>query len=184
MTKILATERLTLRELTTADAAFINKLLNSPKFLKYIGDRKVRSDEDAREFIENRYMASYRDHGYGLWVVETDNVPVGMCGFVKRDYFDEPDLGFAFLPEHERKGYGYESAVGSMKYGRETLGFTKVLAITSLDNDASVGLLGKLGFNDDGIIEPQGEKLRLFSYTYSPPNNALTAASSCESWPV
>jgi ribosomal-protein-alanine N-acetyltransferase len=149
------------------DDAFVVALLNTPKFLQYIGDRGVRSDEDARAFIDTRYRVSYRDHGYGLWTVETkDGVPVGMCGFVKRDYLDEPDIGFALLPEHERRGYGYESAAAAMNYGRETLGFTKVLAITSLDNDASVALLAKLGFTDNGIIEPQGEKLRLFSYTY------------------
>jgi ribosomal-protein-alanine N-acetyltransferase len=167
MTVILKTERLRLREFTADDAAFINQLINSPKFLKYIGDRGVRTVGDAREFIANRLAASYVNNGYGLWAVETrDGTPVGMCGFVKRDYFDDADLGFAFLPDHERKGYGYESAIGTLKYGQETLGFTKVLAITSLSNDASVGLLKKLGFTDDGIIEPQGEKLRLFSYTY------------------
>ncbi|MFL6373750.1 MAG: GNAT family N-acetyltransferase [Pyrinomonadaceae bacterium] len=167
MTTILETERLVLRELTAEDAPFINALLNSPKFLAYIGDRNVRSDEDARDFIINKYVVSYHSNGYGLWAVVThDGAAVGMCGFVKRDYFDEPDIGFAFLPEHERKGYGYESAAATMKYGRETLGFTKLLAITSLDNDASVGLLRKLGFVDNGIVEPQGEKLRLFSYTY------------------
>ena len=167
MTTILETERLSLRELIADDAVFINTLLNTPKFLKYIGDRNVRSDEDAREFIVNRYAASYTTNGYGLWALETaDGTTVGICGFVKRDYFDEPDIGFAFLPEHEGKGYGYESATAVMQYGREKLGFTKVLAITSLDNDASVGLLNKLGFADDGVIEPQGEKLRLFSYTY------------------
>jgi ribosomal-protein-alanine N-acetyltransferase len=164
---ILQTKQLVLRALTVDDARFINSLLNTPKFLKYIGDRNVRSDEDAREFIVNRYMASYASNGYGLWAVETkDGTPVGMCGFVKREYFDEPDIGFAFLPEHERKGYGYESSTETMKYGLETLCFSKVLAITSLDNAASVALLAKLGFTDDGVIEPQGEKLRLFSYTY------------------
>ena len=167
MTKILETERLVLRELVADDAAFINELLNTPKFLKYIGDRNVRSDEEARDFIVSRYRASYTNNGYGLWAVETtDGMPVGMCGFVKRDYFDDPDIGFAFLPRHERKGYGYESAAATMRYGEEKLGFTKVFAITSLNNDASVGLLAKLGFDDNGIIEPQGESLRLFSYTY------------------
>jgi len=167
MTKIVQTERLILRELTADDAPFINAVLNAPKFLKYIGDRNVRSDDDARNFIVDRYMLSYANNGYGLWAVETiDGTPVGMCGFVKRDYFDDPDIGFAFLPEHERRGYGYESAAATLNYGREKLGFTKVLAITSLENDASVGLLAKLGFIYDGIIKPQGEKLRLFSYTY------------------
>ncbi|MBV9240957.1 MAG: GNAT family N-acetyltransferase [Acidobacteria bacterium] len=165
---ILRTERLTLRELTSEDAAFINRLLNTPKFLEYIGDRGVKSDEDARAFIEEKYRASYRDNGYGLWVVETTNgTPVGMCGFVRRDTLPGPDLGFAFLPEHERQGYGYESAAASMTYGHDQLGFTKVLAITTPHNEASIGLLIKLGFTDDEFIEPQqGEKLRLFSFTY------------------
>lgn len=167
MTKILETERLLLREFVADDAAFINELINSPKFLKYIGDRGVRSVDDARDFIASRLAASYITNGYGLWAVETkDGTPVGMCGFVKRDYFDEPDIGFAFLPEQERQGYGYEAATATLKYGQEALGFTTVLAITSLSNDASVGLLKKLGCVDKGIIEPQGEKLRLFSYTY------------------
>lgn len=167
MTRILRTERLVLRELNSSDAQFINALLNTPKFIKYVGDRNVRDDAAALDFIVNKYTPSYTANGYGLWAVETcKGTPIGMCGFVKRDYFDEPDLGFAFLPEHERKGYGYESALGSLKFGREELGFTKVLAITSLNNNASVSLLKKLGFVDDGIIEPESEKLRLFSYTY------------------
>jgi len=164
---IVRTVRLTLRELAVDDAPFINQILNTPKFLKYIGDRNVRSDEDAHDFIVNKYISSYQNNGYGLWTVEThEGTAVGICGFVKRDYFDVPDIGFAFLPEHERQGYGYESALASMKYGRETLGFAQVLAITSLNNHASVSLLKKLGFTDDGIIEPQGEELRLFSYSY------------------
>jgi RimJ/RimL family protein N-acetyltransferase len=165
--RILDTQRLILRKFNYSDASFIRRLLNSPKFLKYIGDRGVRTVDDARGFIADRLVASYAKNGYGLWAVETnEGTPVGMCGFVKRDYFEDADIGFAFLPEHERKGYGYESAIGTLKYGQEILGFSKVLAITSLTNDASVDLLAKLGFTDDGIIEPQGEKLRLFSYTY------------------
>ena len=166
MALILKTERLELRELdSSVDAEFVNELLNSPKFLKYIGDRNVRSVDDAARFIDERYRASYRDHGYGLWAVEAEGTQIGLCGFVKRDHFDHPDIGFAFLPEHERKGYGYESASASLEYGKTKLGFDTVLAITSLDNDASGGLLTKLGFTDGGVIEPQGEKIRLFTYT-------------------
>ncbi|HEV7701511.1 MAG TPA: GNAT family N-acetyltransferase [Pyrinomonadaceae bacterium] len=165
---ILETKRLRLRELEAdRDAQFVCELLNTPKFIKYIGDRGVRSTDDARDFIADRYAASYRDHGYGLYAVETlDCTKVGICGFVKRDYFDHPDIGFAFLPEHEGRGYGKESAAAVMHFGREKLGFTKVLGITSLDNETSAGLLVKNGFQDDGIIEPQGEKLRMFSYTF------------------
>lgn len=166
---ILETERLLIREIDSAiDAEFIFELLNTRKFLEYIGDRGVRSVEQARDFIENRYRQSYRENGYGLYVVELRSetgIPsqIGMCGFVKRDYFEFADLGFAFLPEHEGRGYGFESATAVLKYGRETLGFTKVLAITSQNNDVSVKLLKKLGFSFDRIFTtPDGEDLNLF----------------------
>ncbi|MFN0278449.1 MAG: GNAT family N-acetyltransferase [Pyrinomonadaceae bacterium] len=164
--KILETERLALRELDSAiDAEFIFELLNTPKFLKYIGDRGVRSADQAREFIENRYLQSYRDHGYGLYTVELkeNKNPVGMCGFVKRDTLPDPDLGFAFLPEFEGRGYGFESANAVLQYGRDDLGFKTVLAITSQENDVSVNLLEKLGFNFDRIFTtPEGEDVKLF----------------------
>ena len=164
--KILSTERLLIRELDSErDADFINRLLNSEKFIKYIGDRNVRSSDDARDFIRDRYRTSYEDHGYGLYCVElvADGTPVGMCGFVRRDTLPAPDIGFAFLPEFEGKGYGFESAEAMMKYGRERLGFSEVFAITTLDNDASGRLLAKIGFAFEKTIEtPEGETLKLF----------------------
>ena len=176
--KILETERLVLREIDSAtDAEFIFELLNTPKFIKYIGDRGVRSVEQASEFIENRYRQSYRDRAYGLYAVELKGdveyaltnvrasapVQIGLCGFVKRNTLPGPDLGFAFLPEFEGKGYGFESANAVLQYGRDKLGFKEVLAITSQDNDVSGKLLDKLGFRFDRIIATSdGENLMLF----------------------
>ena len=163
---ILETKRLILRELDSAkDAEFIFELLNTPKFLKYIGDRGVRSVEEAAAFIQDRYRQSYREHGFGLYAVERkgDKIAVGLCGFVKRGTLPNADIGFAFLPEFEGTGYGFESASAVMLYGRETLGFTTVLAITSLDNAVSGRLLEKLGFAFDRIIDQGEEKLNLYS---------------------
>ena len=163
---ILETERLILREMDSAiDAEFIFELLNTPKFIQYIGDRGVRNVEQAAAFIENRYRQSYRDNGFGLYAVERkiDNVPIGLCGFVKRDTLPGPDIGFAFLPEFESYGYGFESADAMMKYGRDTLGFTQVLAITSQDNAVSGRLLEKLGFKFDKLMESGEETLKLFT---------------------
>lgn len=165
--KILETERLTIREFTAAtDAGFVLDLLNSPKFIQYIGDRGVRTAEDARAFIETRYRQSYLDNGFGLYAVERkiDNVSIGLCGFVKRDTLPGPDIGFAFLPEFEGGGYGFESAEAVMKYGRDTLGFTQILAITSQDNAVSGRLLEKLGFKFARLIESGDETLKLFAW--------------------
>ena len=151
---ILETDRLILREITTDDTAFILELINTPKFHKYIGDRGVRTVKAAEEYLDERYLASYRKHGYGLYAVcLKDGTPIGNCGFVKRDIFDHPDIGFAFLPEFESCGYGFESASAVLEYGRTTLGFTRVFAITSQDNDVSVKLLEKLGFDYQGLQE-------------------------------
>ena len=166
--QILETERLSIREITSGDAAFTLDLLNQPSFIKYIGDRGVRDLEQSRTFIETRYRKSYADNGFGLYVVELKGtcVPIGICGFVKRDTLPVPDIGFAFLPQHERKGFAFESASAVMTYGREKLGFDRVLAITSLGNDRSAGLLGKLGFSFERIVEmPDGEQLNLFEWT-------------------
>jgi len=163
---ILETERLLIRELDAArDAEFVFELLNTPKFIKYIGDRGVRSVEQARDFIENRYRRSYQDHGFGLYAVDVkaDSIQVGICGFVKRDTLPEPDLGFAFLPQFEGRGFGFESADAVLRYGRIDLGITTVLAITSPDNEISGKLLEKLGFRFERLIEmPDGEVLRLY----------------------
>jgi Acetyltransferases, including N-acetylases of ribosomal proteins len=166
MTQIAETERLVIREIDESDAAFMNALLNSPGFLNYIGDRGVRSDDDARRFISERYRKSYAENGYGLYAVllKDDLVPVGMCGFVRRDTLPGPDLGFAFLPEFEGKGFGTESSIAVLNYGREKLGFDRVLAITTLDNRPSIRLLEKLGFTFNEVMaDGNGERLNLFS---------------------
>lgn len=168
MSKILETERLIIREIVESDAEFILDLLNQPSFIKYIGDRNVRTVEAARDFIENRYRLSYRANGFGLWTVELkdEQTPIGICGFVKRDSLPDADIGFAFLPQFEGKGYAVESAVGVMKYGAETLNFKRVLAITSQNNEKSGRLLEKIGLKFERliIIADDAEELKLFSW--------------------
>ncbi len=175
--KILETERLILREIVEADDEFMLDLLNQPSFIKYIGDRHVRNLEQARDFIENRYRKSYAENGFGLYMVELktefdaenqkpetkNQTPIGICGFVKRDTLPDADIGFAFLPQFEKKGYAFESAAAVMKYGTDVLGLKRVLAITSLDNESSGRLLEKLGFKFDGLIDSGDEELKLFS---------------------
>lgn len=164
--QVIDTRRLTLRELDSAiDAEFIFELLNSPKFIRYIGDRGVRSPAEAAAFIEEHYQPSYRKHGFGLYAVESrqDEKAVGMCGFVRRKWLAGPDLGFAFLPQFERLGFGHESAAGILKHGMEVLGVRSVLAVTTLDNQESVRLLEKLGFKFRSLVDsPDNEKLRLY----------------------
>ena len=147
MNYILETDRLRLREFTLCDSQFIIELMNSPGWLKFIGDRNVRTIEQAEKYLENGPIKSYQQNGFGLSMVERkdDGVPVGMCGILKRDTLDTPDIGFAFLPVFYGKGYALEIASAVMEYAKCNLGLSRISAITVSENDRSISLLEKLG---------------------------------------
>jgi RimJ/RimL family protein N-acetyltransferase len=153
---VLETGRLALRRISLDDAEFILGLLNEPSFVRYIGDKGVRTRADACRYISAGPMASYERFGFGLFLVELKDggEPIGMCGLLKRDWLDEADLGFAFLPRFWSMGYAFESASAVLAHARDTLGLKRILAITSEDNAASIGLLGKLGFRLDRLARP------------------------------
>ena len=129
----IETERLALHEFTDDDAAFVLRLVNEPSFLRYIGDRGVRTIEDARRYIADGPVAGYARYGYGLLRVarKADGTTVGMCGVLKRDTLPDPDIGFSFLPEFWSQGYALESAGAVMKHAREVLRLGRILAITT-----------------------------------------------------
>ena len=161
------TERLLLRKFRVDDAEFILALLNEPGFLRYIGDKKVRNLDDARKYIVDGPMASYERHGFGLLRVELreSHTPIGMCGLLKREELPDPDIGFALLSDFYGKGFAFEAAAAVLQDAGDRLNFQRILAITSLDNEASIGLLQRLGFSFDRIMQlsPEGEQLRLFT---------------------
>ena len=145
---MLETERLKLRPFSVDDAPFVFTLYNDPDFLRYIGDRGVHSLEDARAYIKAGPLASYERNGFGLYVVErkAGGGAIGVCGLLKRDMLEAPDLGFAFLAAHRSRGYAPEAGAAVLAFARRALGLTRILAITSPDNAASMAVLRKLGF--------------------------------------
>jgi RimJ/RimL family protein N-acetyltransferase len=171
MAKVLDTGRLALRELELSDAPFILQLLNDPGWIRYIGDRGVRTEEGARGYLETRLIPPYRKHGFGLWMVEPreGGEPLGICGLVKRDTLPDPDLGFAFMPQSRGKGYAHESALAVRDYATGVLGIGRLLAITSPANDPSARLLRKLGFAGQGRMPWAGDdKDQVDVYAFAP----------------
>jgi len=144
---VIETQRLTLREIRADDAAFILELVNDPAWLRFIGDKKVKTLEEARGYIERGPRALYARHGFGLWLVEVkaEGVPAGICGLVKRETLADVDIGFAFLPRHRARGYAREAAEATLDYARRVLGLTRIVAIASPDNERSSRLLEKIG---------------------------------------
>lgn len=162
------TERLILRHLTSEDAGFMLDLLNQPSFHRFIGDRGVRTIEQARQYLVRGPISSYERHGYGLYLVELrrSSAAIGICGLVRRDTLEHADLGFALLPEYWSRGLAYEAAVAVLTLARDELEIDRLLAITSLDNERSIELLGKLGFELEGKVQLPGDaaEVNLFAY--------------------
>lgn len=153
--KVLETERLILRRLTVEDGEFILELVNDPAWLRFIGDRGVRTLDGARDYILKSIVAMYERLGFGLYLTELkgEGIPIGICGLIKRDALEDVDIGFAFLPKFRGEGYAYESASAVMAYGKRTFGLNRIVAITSPDNHVSARLLEKLGFKFERMIK-------------------------------
>ncbi len=151
---VIETERLALRELVADDAAFMLELLNEPAFLRHIGDKGVRDLKDARDYIAKGPGASYRQRGYGLYRVglRAGDAAVGICGLVKREALDDPDLGFAFLARYRSQGYASEAAAAVLDHGRSVLKLDRIVAITTPENRASRAVLEKVGLRIEGMI--------------------------------
>ncbi|CAN5467528.1 GNAT family N-acetyltransferase [soil metagenome] len=162
----LETTRLILEELNATDGAFMHELLNTDSWKKYIGNRNIHTAEEGSNYITNRIAPSYQTNGFGFYKVrlKENNLPIGICGLVKRDGLEDIDIGFAYLPKYEGKGYGSESSVAIMKFAKNKLNVKTLLAITVSYNLKSITLLEKLGLKFEKTIRLPNdpEELMLF----------------------
>ncbi len=167
---LIETARLRLRHLTADDADFIVELLNEPAFIRNIGDRGVRTAEDARGYIAKGPVASYERHGFGLCAVELKDTgtPIGICGLLKRDTLEHVDIGFAFLSGYWSKGYAVEAAAAALDYGRDRVGLPRVVAITVPHNEPSIRVLEKIGLRFERMVKVAADEpeLKLFAVDF------------------
>lgn len=166
MNQILQTERLILRQLTLTDTPFIIELLNSEGWIKYIGERNIKNADQARQYLMDGPIKSYRENGFGLYAVtlKNNNAAIGMCGLVQRNYLPHPDIGYAFLPQYNGRGYAFEIAKAVLQYAFTELKKERILAITLPGNKNSVKLLLKLGMKCEAtfVDEKSGETLERY----------------------
>ncbi len=165
----IETERLVLRELVLTDAHFILQLFNTKGWLEFIGDRGVNADEDAKKYLEDKLIPSYKKNGFGFYLAQLKDtgIPIGICGLVKREGLEHTDLGFAFMPQFNQMGYAYESSVACLDFAKNKLSLKKLLAITLPANSSCIKLLKKLNFKFDKIIQMKDDpdELMLFEIT-------------------
>ena len=166
MAPIIETERLSLHLMTDEDAHFVRGLVNEPQFIARIGDKGVETLADAVRYLHDVPMASYRDHGYGGYLVRLgeSGERIGMCGLYQRSNLDHPDLGFAIASAHTRLGYAFEASTAVIDYARTELNLPLLAAVTNPENLPSLALIRKLGFSEAGNYRMPGddEELRYF----------------------
>jgi RimJ/RimL family protein N-acetyltransferase len=164
----IETPRLRLRRLVADDAPQVRALLNEPSFLAHIGDRGVRSDEDARRYIEHGPQAMYERHGFGLWHVSLRDGGefIGMCGLLRRDHLPAVDIGYALLPQFWGAGFAFEAASATLRQAAEKFRLPRVVAIVSPHNTGSIRLLEKLGMTyERQHLAPEGDEVALYGIT-------------------
>ena len=163
---ILETERLSLSRFTDDDCEFIVELLNEPSFVRFIGDKGVRTTDDALTYLREGPIDSYERHGYGIYRVcpKENGAVAGMCGLVRRDEFDTPDLGFAFLERFCGNGFAFEASKAVVNQGFSSLGLDRIIAMVDVDNDRSLKLLDKLGFRYERMVRMPGDEFDVRQY--------------------
>jgi RimJ/RimL family protein N-acetyltransferase len=167
---VIETDRLILREFNKNDYDFIYRLLNTPGWLRFIGSRGITGHKEAKMYLSELVLPGYTKNGFGFYMVvrKQDGVEMGMCGLVKREGLEDVDIGFAILPEFERKGYTTEAALATMNYADNELRLPKVAAITTKDNTACINVLKKLDMKFEKFVKLPNdpEELMLFARVF------------------
>ncbi len=162
----IVTLHLTLRAFTLDDAPFVFELLNDQDWIRFIGDRGIRTLDDARRQISEKYLAAYARDGFGLMLVSrnTDHAAIGMCGLIRREGLDDVDIGFAFLAKHRGRGRALEAARAALAHGRDELKLKRVVGITLPSNAPSIALLEKIGLRSESRINMPNDSETLALY--------------------
>ncbi len=165
---VATTDRLSIELLTSQDGGFMLELLNDPAFIRNIADRGVRTLDQARDYLESGPLASYREHGFGMYALrlKDDGTTIGLCGLVKRPSLDHPDIGYALLPDWRQQGFALEASLAVRDLAVNKLGLDHLLAIVSPHNLASRALLEKLGLRENGSVRltPEDEPVCLYEW--------------------
>ena len=162
----IISERTVLRSFKISDADFILEITNDPDFIKFIGDRNIRDLDQARSYLRQGPLSHYRQYGFGLLGLhlKKNNALIGMCGLIKRDYLESPDLGFAMLPAFRNNGYACEASKSVLDWAKKHSGLTLIYAIVNPKNHNSTKLLKRLGFRyERQIMSSPNDRVSLYS---------------------
>jgi RimJ/RimL family protein N-acetyltransferase len=155
------TERLTLNFLSIHETDFIYELVNTAEWIKYIGDRNIRTKEDALNYVQK--IIDNPNINYWVVKLKTEQISIGIITFIKRDYLEHHDIGFAFLPKYGKNGYAYEAANTVLEDAIKNNNHQQILATTVKENTYSIKLLKKLGLSFEKEIEMGKDLLQIYA---------------------
>ena len=166
----LLTDRLRLLRLEERDAGLMLAIWNDPDFVRFVGDRGIRTEQEALEALRNGALKQWSELGYGAYRISKrgETEPMGICGLFKRENLDHPDIGYGLLPDHCGSGYAFEAACAVRDHARDSMGLSQICAIVSRDNARSIHLLEKLGMLEAGTVRmpDEDEDLLLFEIEF------------------
>lgn len=163
---ILRTDRLVLRRVTTNDAQLLLAIWNDPAFIQYVGDRGIRTEDDALRAMQEGALKLWSESGFGPYGVFEAGTRQGMgvCGLFQRENLDAPDIGYGFLPAGRGRGFALEAAAAVRDHAREAMGLKRICAIVTPDHNRSIRLLEKLGMTREGAVRMPDEDEDLLLY--------------------
>lgn len=164
---VMSTDRLLINRITLDDAGFILKLMNDKDWIKNIGDRGIRTIEEAEEYIRTRFLKTYDEVGFGFYslILKNTHQSIGIAGLVDREGIDHIDIGYGMLPEFRGKGYAFEATKAVYDYGYKDLKLDKIVAIVNPDNPGSIKLLSKLGLEFEKMIRLPDEEIDIMLFS-------------------
>lgn len=162
----LETERLVLRPFAMNDLDGIHAVLGDAEIMQYYPAPFTR--EQSRRWIEWN-LAHYRDHGHGLWVLESKESGelVGDCGLIPQtvDGQEEVEVGWHVRGDLQRRGLATEAARECVRYAFEELGRTRLISLIRPENVPSRRVAEKLGMEiEKEVMRGPGRSMRHFVY--------------------
>ena len=161
----IETERLIIRPIQLNDKSFILDLLNTKSWLQFIGDRKIKDEKDAANYIQQ--IIDNPDFFYSIFEIKDTEQPIGIITFLYRDNYEYPDIGFAMLPEFEQRGYAFEASKAYLNKVKSNITTNKIIAITLPDNKKSIRLIEKLGLKYEDHVIDNSQTLHVYSMKIS-----------------
>ncbi|MDQ6761423.1 MAG: GNAT family N-acetyltransferase [Bacteroidota bacterium] len=156
----LATQRLLIKPLNINDDEFILELLNTAGWIKFIGNRNITSLAEAKAYIQK--ILDNENIFYWAVQLKGHDENIGIVTFIKRDYLEHHDIGFAFLPRYFNQGYAYEATMVVLYEIISDINLSHILATTVPENITSIKLLQKMGLGFEKEIEVDKERLHVY----------------------